>query len=107
MGKRKQKKYYNSSKGNKKGRYQMQTLQAGMKGFLITCASKTERETKGDSYALLNKFADELYGPEKLEGKDKEGGNSDADDIEKELQAEIEDIKTTSKSVSRRFQVCI
>ena len=41
-------------------------LDAGMKGFLITCNNNEKRAVQ-DGYKLLNEYADMMYGPEQVE----------------------------------------
>ena len=60
----KRKKTYYMNHQTKKSR-QAFSLEAGVRGFLVTC-NKMEREATSETYALLNHFADELYGPEKV-----------------------------------------
>ena len=52
------------NKKSKKSRYAF-SLEAGVRGFIVTC-NKMEKEAKSEAYALLNSFADKLYGPEKV-----------------------------------------
>ncbi|TNN26592.1 THUMP domain-containing protein 1 [Liparis tanakae] len=40
-------------------------LEVGMKGILITC-NMNERKCTAEAFNLLNEYADELFGPEKV-----------------------------------------
>lgn len=40
-------------------------LEVGMKGILITC-NLNERKCTAEAYNLLNEYAENLYGPEKV-----------------------------------------
>lgn len=42
-------------------------LEVGMQGILITC-NMNERKCTAEAFNLLNEYADELYGPEKVSG---------------------------------------
>jgi tRNA acetyltransferase TAN1 len=57
-GKRKKKSYYIQAKRSCNGR---QLLDADLKGFLITCGNKTERQAVREAYNVLNEYADKLY----------------------------------------------
>ena len=61
--KRKKGYYQKCAQGGKRGRYQP-TLAVGMRGFLITCSNRAEKDATRDAYKILNEYADELYGPE-------------------------------------------
>ncbi|KAK3091036.1 hypothetical protein FSP39_016657 [Pinctada imbricata] len=68
-------------------------LQAGMKGFLVTC-NKHEKEAVREMYNLLNEYADVLYGREKLkwrsDGKEEEKGE-DCDQASAEVKEKKEE----------------
>jgi len=93
-GKKRPKAYY--LKCAKQSRHKP-TMEAGQKGFLITCNNR-ERECIRETYSLLNKYADKLYGPETPVGD-----CSRAIDIEEEVKREVENLKE-SLQVERRFQ---
>ena len=57
--KRKKAYYVNSSKRS------CHHLDAGMKGFLLTC-NNTEKRAVQEAYNILNEYADLLYGPENV-----------------------------------------
>ena len=59
-GKKRNKAYYVASA--KKRRW-ASCLDAGMKGFLVTCNNQ-EKQCVRESYNLLNEYADKLYGPQ-------------------------------------------
>ena len=61
----KRKKYFKAA-GHKKVARMQWTLDADMKGFLMTCANNRERDCVREAYGLLNTYADKLYGPEKV-----------------------------------------
>ena len=52
--------YLKSAKQQRMGK---RCLEKGMKGFFITCNFR-EREAKQEAYALLNEYANVLYGEE-------------------------------------------
>ncbi|ALC43541.1 CG15014, partial [Drosophila busckii] len=78
-------------KQNKKKYFQQskkQLLQAGLRGFLVTC-NMNEKACVRECYNLLNHYADNLYGPEAPEAGDKpqqqtspKEADSDSDDLE-------------------------
>ena len=61
-GKKRKKQFY--IQAAKRGKWSRR-LDAGMKGFLITCNSR-ERDAVREAYNLFNEYADKLYGPEKV-----------------------------------------
>jgi hypothetical protein len=60
--KKRKKGYYAKASQGKRNRYG-HYLEAGMKGFLITCNNR-EREVVREAYNLFNEYADNIYGPE-------------------------------------------
>ena len=61
-GKKRKKQFY--IQAEKRGKWSRR-LDAGMKGFLITCNNR-ERDAVREAYNLFNEYADKLYGPEKV-----------------------------------------
>lgn len=73
-----------------------------MQGVLITC-NMNERKCTSEAYNLLSEYADELYGPEKLqstEGSSEE--EEEEEDVDAALKKEVEQLKAQTKQ--RRFQ---
>jgi len=62
--KRKKGYYIKASQGKRACRH-YHYLEPGMKGFLITCNNR-EKEAVREAYNILNEYADELYGPDKV-----------------------------------------
>jgi len=77
-------------------------LDAGMKGFLLTC-NNAEKRAVQEAYNVLNEYADLLYGPEEM--KKSEEAVDESDDFESEIRKEIQDVKTRKVAGQRRFQV--
>lgn len=105
-GQKRPKSYYlKCAQGGKKKH--LNDLDAGMKGFLVTC-NKYEKETVREMYNILNEYADKKLGPEVLPGKkdDSLGGSSDDEDIEKAMAREASELKQVSSvtNTERRFQ---
>ncbi|XP_067671104.1 THUMP domain-containing protein 1-like [Haliotis asinina] len=98
-GKKRPKSYYRKSCHQKRQR--LNNLAAGMKGFLITC-NNNEKQAVRECYNILNEYADELYGPEKLTGKD--ASSEEEEDVEKAMARELKAIKEVQQSAERRFQ---
>ncbi|XP_071962336.1 THUMP domain-containing protein 1-like [Antedon mediterranea] len=86
------KSYYIKS-AHKKGKYAEQELDAGMKGFIITC-NYNEFKCRQDAYQLLNEYADEMYGPA-VQGfvKEEESDDDDEEDFDLALKKEVSSIK--------------
>ncbi|XP_015918943.1 THUMP domain-containing protein 1 [Parasteatoda tepidariorum] len=91
--KRKNKKKYFQSKKQKIGR----SLEAGLKGFLITC--NNEPQCVKEAYNVLNEFADSFLGPV-VKKEDDASESSNDDDVEDQLAKEIQMVKEEKK----RFQ---
>nr|XP_022908817.1 THUMP domain-containing protein 1 [Onthophagus taurus] len=90
-------KYTSNNYSSKSG----SNLEPGMKGFLCTFNNR-EKECIREAYNVLNKYADELYGPETLEC-DLNPEQSESN-IEDDLEKELKELK--AKNVKKkRFQV--
>ncbi|KAM8878610.1 THUMP domain-containing protein 1 [Spinachia spinachia] len=81
-------------------------LEVGMQGILITC-NMNERRCTAEAFNLLNEYADELFGPEKLQdntasSSDKEEEEEDEEDVDLALKKEVAQLKTVKQE--RRFQ---
>ncbi|XP_031719097.1 THUMP domain-containing protein 1 isoform X2 [Anarrhichthys ocellatus] len=80
-------------------------LEVGMEGILITC-NMNERKCTAEAFNLLNEYADELFGPEKLQ--DNNGSSSDEEeaeeDVEVALKKEVDQLKASGAKQQRRFQ---
>lgn len=105
-GKKRPKSYYIKC-ANKKPKRDSWKLEAGMKGFLVTC-NNNEKGAVRDAYNILNEYADKLYGPEKESSASKEDEDlseeeEEEEDIEKAMMKEVNEIKE-AKHELRRFQ---
>lgn len=80
-------------------------LEVGMQGILITC-NMNERKCTAEAFNLLNEYADELYGPEKLQ--DCNGSSSEEEeedeDVEAALKKEVAQLQSSGAKQERRFQ---
>ncbi|XP_068445115.1 THUMP domain-containing protein 1 [Clinocottus analis] len=80
-------------------------LDVGMQGILITC-NMNERKCTAEAFNLLNEYADELFGPEKLQ--ENNGSSSDDDEAEEDvdvaLKKEVAQLKAAVVKQERRFQ---
>ena len=47
-------------------KFKNNALEAGMKGFLVTCNNMQRKDIVRDTCALLNHHADKMYGPEQV-----------------------------------------
>lgn len=98
--KKRSKKRYTGGRGNKRFKGARE-LEVGMQGIIITC-NMNERKCTSEAYSLLTEYADQLYGPEKVQ--DGDGSNSEEeDDAEAALKKEVAQLKKTGKG-ERRFQ---
>ncbi|CAL8331095.1 unnamed protein product [Lota lota] len=98
--KKRSKKRYTAGRGNKRFKGSKE-LEVGMQGIIITC-NMNERKCTSEAYSLLNEYADQLYGPEKIQ--DCDGSNSEEeDDAEAALKKEVAQLKKTGKG-EKRFQ---
>lgn len=73
-------------------------LEVGMQGILITC-NMNERKCTAEAFNLLNEYADELFGPEKLQNNN---GSSSDEDVA--LKKEVAQLKASGAKQERRFQ---
>lgn len=97
---RKRKRHYYINSSNSKKAKGFEELKSGVKGFLITCGSD-ERRTTLEAYALLNEYADKLYGPE-IANNENESENDEEEDIEKALKKQVDELNNM-KDRKRRF----
>lgn len=67
-----------------------------MRGFLCSCNNR-EKDCVFESYALLNRYAEALYGS--ADDKPEQAGGCSSGDVETDLKKELEDLKT-----KKRFQ---
>ncbi|GAB1604683.1 THUMP domain-containing protein 1-like [Argonauta hians] len=90
-----------------KKRKKWNSMDIGMRGFLVTC-NQNESQAVKEMYNLLNEYADRLYGPEHRDVTEKTKENSeDSDhsdgDIQDELEKEVNALKEKIPA-ERRFQ---
>ncbi|KAL6111008.1 thumpd1 [Pungitius sinensis] len=85
-------------------------LEVGMQGILITC-NMNEKRCTAEAFNLLNEYADELLGPEKLQDnnassseKEEEEEEEDEEDVDVALKKEVSQLKTSGAKQERRFQ---
>ncbi|XP_054459916.1 THUMP domain-containing protein 1 [Anoplopoma fimbria] len=80
-------------------------LEVGMQGILITC-NMNERKCTAEAFNLLNEYADQLCGPEKLQ--DTNGSSSEEEEAEEDvdvaLKKEVAQLKASGAKQERRFQ---
>ncbi|XP_013386078.1 THUMP domain-containing protein 1 [Lingula anatina] len=105
MGKRPKSYYIKCAMKKRKREF---SLDAGMKGFLLTC-NNNEKQCVREAYNILNEYADKLYGPEKAGSGERDGSDDgeaeeEEEDISKVLEKELHTLKETDSS-QRRFQV--
>lgn len=87
-------------KGGEHKRSKNNVLESNMRGFLCTCNNR-EKDCIYESYNLLNRYADALYGCKEDE-KCKDGD----EDVSDKLASEVESLKEDKSSLSsKRFQV--
>lgn len=82
-------------------------LEVGMQGILITC-NMNQRKCTAEAFNLLNEYAEELYGPEKLEdndGSSSEEEEADEEDVAAALKKEVAQLQASGTKQQRRFQV--
>lgn len=77
-----------------------------MEGILITC-NMNERKCTAEAFNLLNEYAEQLYGPEKLQ--ENAGSSSDEEEAEEEdvdvaLKKEVAQLQASGIKQERRFQ---
>ncbi|KAK5865541.1 hypothetical protein PBY51_019806 [Eleginops maclovinus] len=78
-------------------------LEVGMQGILITC-NMNERKCTAEAFNLLNEYADQLYGPEKLqENGSSSGEEEEEEDVDVALKKEVAQIKASGAKQERRF----
>lgn len=63
-GKKRNKKRYGAGPQSKRWKGSRE-LEVGMQGILITC-NMNERKCTAEAFNLLNEYAEELYGPERV-----------------------------------------
>ena len=91
-------------KSAKQGKWSVNELCPGVRGFLCT-SNNRERESTKEAYNILNEFADVLYGTEEsTKSNDVEDAKQE---IEDELSKEVADLKSQSSAKEKRFQSVI
>ena len=91
-----QNKNFNSSNSN--------AIQPGQHGFFITYCSSKESFVRNEIYNLLNRFADQLFGPEFSDEQQQQVEPTDINDLDSALQNETKQLKSSNKK-QRRFQI--
>ncbi|XP_077425934.1 THUMP domain-containing protein 1 [Vanacampus margaritifer] len=76
-------------------------LEVGMQGILITC-NMNQRKCTAEAFNLLSEYADQLYGPEKLE--EDAGACSEEEGVEDALKKEVAQLRACDAKQERRFQ---
>ncbi|CAF0800648.1 unnamed protein product [Adineta ricciae] len=77
-------------------------IQIGQHGFFITFTASKESFVRNEVYNLLNRFADQLFGPEFVE--EKQLDVNDLNDLDSALESETMKLNETKKAV-RRFRI--
>lgn len=78
------------------------TIQVDKHGFFVTFCSSKESFVRNEVYNLLNRFADQLFGPEFSDDNDNEP--TDINDLDSALENEKAKLKSSQKKI-RRFQI--
>ncbi|XP_068583729.1 THUMP domain-containing protein 1 [Cebidichthys violaceus] len=78
-------------------------LEVGMQGILITC-NMNERKCTAEAFDLLNEYADELFGPEKLQDNNGSSSEEEEADVDVALKKEVAQLKASGAKQERRFQ---
>ncbi|KAM8772669.1 THUMP domain-containing protein 1 [Acanthopagrus schlegelii] len=81
-------------------------LEVGMQGILITC-NMNERKCTAEAFNLLNEYADQLFGPEKLQdnnGSSSEEEEAEEEDVDVALKKEVAQLQASGAKRERRFQ---
>uniref|UniRef100_A0A8D3EG84 THUMP domain containing 1 n=1 Tax=Scophthalmus maximus TaxID=52904 RepID=A0A8D3EG84_SCOMX len=73
-------------------------LEVGMEGILITC-NMNERKCTAEAFNLLNEYADNLYGAEKVSKR-----SAPEEDVDVALKKEVAQLQASGKKQERRFQ---
>uniref|UniRef100_A0A3Q3WCU2 THUMP domain-containing protein 1 n=1 Tax=Mola mola TaxID=94237 RepID=A0A3Q3WCU2_MOLML len=73
-------------------------LEVGMQGILITC-NMNERKCTAEAFNLLNEYAEQLYGPEKVSPSE-----ADEEDVDAALKKEVAQLQASAAKQERRFQ---
>lgn len=109
----KKKNFYDKSKN----KYKKEFMEPGQSGYLVTCNFR-ERDCLRESYAVLNEYADLLYGKvdeqdseatvekpgEEVVTESKDDEEEEEEDISKQLTSDINKAKQDFKTKSYRFQ---
>nr|XP_040043445.1 THUMP domain-containing protein 1 [Gasterosteus aculeatus aculeatus] len=101
--KRSKKRYAAGSRHSGKRWRGCRELEVGMQGILITC-NMNERKCTAEAFNLLNEYADELLGPEKLQDNNASGSEEEEEDVDVALKKEVAQLKTSGAKQERRFQ---
>ena len=81
---------------------QQNNVQIGQHGFFVTFCSTKESFVRNEVYNLLNRFADQLFGPEFAEDATNEP--AELNDLDSALESETQKLNQTKKR-ARRFQI--
>ncbi|XP_069545734.1 THUMP domain-containing protein 1 isoform X2 [Brachyistius frenatus] len=105
--KRSKKRYVAGNNNNNNKRWKgSRELEVGMQGILITC-NMNERKCTAEAFNLLNEYADELFGPEKLQdntGSSSEEEEAEEEDVDVALKKEVAQLQASGAKQERRFQ---
>ncbi|CAF0830767.1 unnamed protein product [Rotaria sp. Silwood1] len=80
------------------------TIQIDQHGFFVTYCSSKESFVRNEVYNLLNRFADQLFGPEFSDEKDLDEQTTNLNDLDSALENEKLKLNTSNKRI-RRFQI--
>ncbi|XP_047434505.1 THUMP domain-containing protein 1 [Mugil cephalus] len=81
-------------------------LEVGMQGILITC-NMNERKCTAEAFNLLSEYAEQLYGPEKLQenaASSSEEEEAEEEDMDVALKKEVAQLRASGSKQERRFQ---
>ncbi|CAF3223325.1 unnamed protein product, partial [Rotaria sp. Silwood2] len=79
-------------------------IQLDQHGFFVTFCSSKESFVRNEVYNLLNRFADQLFGPEFSDEKDNDEETTNLNDLDSALENEKLKLSKSNKKL-RRFQI--
>ena len=91
--------YYQNKNSNNSN---SNTIQIGQHGFFVTFCSSKESFVRNEIYNLLNRFADQLFGPEFSDEQQSE--TTDLNDLDSALENEKTKLNDSNKKI-RRFRI--
>jgi len=93
---------YYQNKNSNPNSSNFNAIQLGQHGFFVTYCSSKESFVRNEIYNLLNRFAEQLFGPEFSDEQDIQ--TTDLNDLDSALENEKIQLKNSNKK-KRRFQI--